>query len=109
MGTRFDAALAALVLVAVGIAFVLAEASVSPVAAIIGGLGTIGFELVAARDVDTVRDYWERPVVQGTSLTLALLGVAIGSIVAPSSVLSFALGTLVTYLVFLAVLWGEQL
>ncbi|WP_436345718.1 hypothetical protein [Natronorubrum sp. FCH18a] len=102
MGARTDAALTLLVLVAVGIAFVLVDASPSPLAVAVGGLGTIAFELVAARDVATVRYYWEQSVVQALSVAVALLVVAVGSLVAPETVLSLFLGGAITYLVFLA-------
>ena len=101
MGTGTDAGLALLVLAATGIAYALVGAPVSPLALAVGGLGTVGFELVAARDPETVRDYWERPVVQAVSVALALVGVVAGAVVAPSVVLSFALGALVMYLVVL--------
>ncbi|WP_339102262.1 hypothetical protein [Haloterrigena salinisoli] len=102
MGNRTDAALAILVLAAVGIAFVAVGASVSWPAAAVGGLGTIGFELVAARAYETVRRYWERPLVRGLSLTAALLVVAVGAAAAPDVVLSLFCGGAVTYLAFLA-------
>ena len=101
MGTRTDAGLAILVLAAVGVAFAIVEASVRWPAAALGGVGTIAFEVAAARDPETVRDYWERPVAQAGSVVLALIGVAVGARIAPSSVLSFALGSLVVYLVLL--------
>ncbi|SIR66634.1 hypothetical protein [Natronorubrum thiooxidans] len=103
MGVRIDAALALLVLIAVGTAFVIVEPGVSWVAASIGGLGTLVFELVAARDPETVRRYWDQPVVQGLTVAVTLAGIAIGAVVAPSSVLSFVFGALVTYLVVLLV------
>ena len=103
MGNRTDAALAILVLAAVGIAFIAVDASISWLAAAVGGFGTIGFELIAAQAYETVRDYWERPAVQALSVALALVGVVIGAWVAASSVLSFALGSLVTYLAYLVV------
>ncbi|QRV13655.1 hypothetical protein JMJ58_11885 [Haloterrigena salifodinae] len=102
MGTRTDAALATLVLAAVGIAFVLVDASLSPLAVALGGLGTIVFELVAARAYETVRDYWERPLVEGLSLIATLIIVAVGATAAPEVVLSLFCGGAVTYLAFLA-------
>ena len=105
MGTSTDAGLAVLVLAAVGVAFLLAEAAVRWSAAAIGGLGTIAFELAAARAYETVRDYWERPVVQAGSVCLALLGIAVGTTIAPEIVLSVALGALAVYLCFLLLLW----
>ncbi|APX95129.1 hypothetical protein [Natronorubrum daqingense] len=109
MGTLMDAILALFVLAVASFVFVfvLVDASLSVFAALVGGLGTIGFELLAYRDPQTVREYWERPVVQVGSVVLALGGVAAGAVVAPSSVLSFVLGSLVTYLGFYCamVLW----
>ncbi|QFU82613.1 hypothetical protein [Natronorubrum aibiense] len=102
MGARTDATLTILVLTAVGIAFVFVDASPSPLAVALGGLGTIVFELVAARDVATVRRHWERPIVQAISVAVALLAVAVGARIAPETVLSLFCGGAVTYLVFLA-------
>lgn len=104
MGAQIDAGLTLLVLAAVGVAFVLVDASLSPLAVALGGLGTIVFELVAARDVATVRRYWERPVVQGTAVAIALFGIAVGSLIAPETVLSLFCGGAVTYLGFLALI-----
>ncbi|WP_440763474.1 hypothetical protein [Natronorubrum sp. DTA7] len=101
MGARTDAALTILVLAAVGIALVLVDAPLSPLALALGGLGTIAFELVAARDVATVREYWERPVVQAVSVVLALIVVAVGASIAPTVVLSLFCGGAITYLAFL--------
>lgn len=108
MGTQTDAALAILVLVAVGLAFVAVDAAVWWPAVAAGGLGTVGFELAAARAYETVRDYWERPGVQALSVGLSLVGIVIGAFVAASSVLSFALGSLVTYLAFLIIVTVED-
>ncbi|SEH12956.1 hypothetical protein SAMN04487967_1053 [Natronorubrum sediminis] len=107
MGTLTDAILALFVLAVASFAFVLVDASLSVFPVFVGGLGTIGFELLAYRDPQTVREYWERPVVQVGSVVLALGGVAVGAVVAPSSVLSFVLGSIVTYLGFWCtmVLW----
>ena len=107
MGTLTDAILALFVLAVASFVFVLVDASLSVFAVLVGGLGTIGFELLAYRDPETVREYWERAVVQIGSVVLALVGVAAGAVVAPSSVLSFALGSLVTYLGYYCamVLW----
>lgn len=101
MGTRTDAGLTLFVLGATVIAFVAVDASVRWPAAAVGGLGTLAFELVAAGAYDTVREYWERPVVQALSVALSVLGITIGAVVAASIVLSFALGALVTYLGYL--------
>lgn len=101
MGPRRDAALSGLVLVAVGLAFVAVDAAVSLPAAVLGGFGTIAFELAAARAYGTVRGYWDRPLVQGLSLAAALVIVAVGTATAPDVVLSLFCGGAITYLAFL--------
>lgn len=109
MGDRIDAALAILVLAAVGIAFAAVDAAVSWPGAVLGGLGTIGFELAATRAYETVREYWERPIVRVGSVVLSLIGIVIGALIAASIVLSVALGALVTYLGFLSLVWSGRL
>ena len=101
MGTGTDAALATLVLVAVGGAFALVDARVSLIAALAGGCGTVAFELAAARDPELVREYWDRASVQIAAVALTIAAIAVGARFAPSIVLSFALGSLATYLAFL--------
>ncbi|WP_394739235.1 hypothetical protein [Natronococcus roseus] len=101
MGARTDAALA-LVALAVFLAFAaLVGASLSPFFLAVGGLGAILFELVAAREYDLVRRYWERRDVQAVSLAAAIGIAAVGARVAPEPVLSLCCGALVTYLAFL--------
>lgn len=102
MGTRTDAALALIALVAfVGLA-VLADVSLSPLFLLVGGSATITFELLAAREYDTVRQYWERRSVQTASLVAAIGGAAIGTRIAPVLVLSLCCGATATYLGFLS-------
>lgn len=101
MGVRTDAALAIVVLVAITVAFVRVDASLSPPWFVLGGLATLAFELAAARDPAAVRRYWERPAVQYGTLLLAVAGVIAGARIAPSRALSSGLGALATYLVFL--------
>ncbi|QLK27485.1 hypothetical protein HYG81_07765 [Natrinema zhouii] len=103
MGARSDALLAVVVLVAAAVASVLVDVVLSPSFLAVGAVSTLVFEAIAARDPDAVRRYWERPAVQGATLVVALAGVVVGARVAPSIVLSFTVGSLVTYLVFLAV------
>ncbi|WP_049921651.1 hypothetical protein [Halopiger djelfimassiliensis] len=103
MGRRTDAALAGIVLVAAGIAFGFVETSFAPIPGALGGLGTVAFELLAARDPDAVRRYWDRPAVQIVAAVAALSLVAVGALVAPATVLSAVCGALVTYLCVLLV------
>ncbi|NGM68112.1 hypothetical protein G6M89_03635 [Natronolimnobius sp. AArcel1] len=108
MGARTDAALTGFVLVAVAVGFVLTNASLSSHAFALGGLATLAFEALAARDADTVRAYWERRSVQTAAVALALGTVLAGAIVAPSSVLSAMAGALVVYVLFLGVVVGRR-
>lgn len=101
MGVRTDATIS-LVALAVFLAFAaLVDASLSPLFLAVGGLGTILFELLATREYDLVRRYWERRDVQAVSLALSVGLAAVGARVAPEPVLSLCCGALVTYLGFL--------
>lgn len=101
MATRTDALLTLVVLGVVAVAYAVVEASRSVPFLATGALGTFAFELVTARHREAVRRRWEQPSVQGVTLAVALTGIVVGARVAPSIVLSFALGSLVAYLVFL--------
>ncbi|WP_247002418.1 hypothetical protein [Halosolutus gelatinilyticus] len=103
MGTRTDAALAGLSLSAFVVALGATDAPLSAAGLVLGGAGTIAFELVATRHYRAVRRVWERPAVQAGSLAGALAIAVGGAVVAPSIVLSAGVGALVTYLLFLAV------
>lgn len=109
MGVRTDAGLALVALVVFLGAFALVDAALSILGLIVGGTGTIAFELLAFRHVETVRRVWERPVVQFVSLVGAVVIAAAGAIVAPAIVLSAGIGSLVTYLVVLAVVPAMRL
>ena len=101
MSTRTDAALA-LAALAVFVGLVVAvDASLSPLYLFWGGLATILFELLAAREYDLVRRYWERRDVQAVSLALAVGLAAVGARVAPEPVLSLCCGATGTYLALL--------
>ena len=102
MGTRTDAALAIVALLAFGIAFRAADAALSLPALALGGAGTIAFEIAASRHFEAVRNVWERPVVQAATLVGGVAIAAVGAVVAPAIVLSAGIGTLGTYLVFLS-------
>ena len=103
MGRRTDAALTLVALAVFVVALLAVEASLSAPVLALGGAGTIAFELLAARDPATVRDYWDRRPVQLASLALAVALAGLGALIAPSSVLSAGIGALVTYLLVLAV------
>ncbi|WP_226480513.1 hypothetical protein [Natrinema amylolyticum] len=104
MGTRTDGALALIALAAFLGLVVLADVSLSLRFLLVGGIATITFELLAARDPSLVRYYWERRPVQLASLALAIGGAAVGARTAPVPVLSLCCGATITYLVFLALL-----
>lgn len=106
--TRIDALLAVISLAAFGLAFVLVEASVSACFFALGSAATVAFELVATRDPETVRDYWERPGVRPVSLAAALGIAGVGAVLAPSSVLSAGIGALVAYLLVLLLVSIER-
>ncbi|MFC4988500.1 hypothetical protein [Saliphagus infecundisoli] len=102
MTARRDAALAGAVLVAAVVVLAAVGARLTPGWLALGALGTVGFELVASRDPEAVRRRWERPVVQAASVVLALSGVALGAVLAPSVVLPAVVGALAAYLLVLA-------
>ncbi len=101
MGSRTDAGLTLVALAVFLGAFVLTQSTLSVPAVIVGGVGTIAFELVAFRHVETVRCVWERPAVQLGTLAFSIVIAAVGAIVAPPMVLSAGIGALVTYLLML--------
>jgi peptidoglycan/LPS O-acetylase OafA/YrhL len=98
MTARRDGAQAAVAILACAGALDRLDAALSPPAALLGGVGTVLFEAVAARHYDRVRRCWERPAAQATALVgvvaVAVAGVRRGT-VAP---LSAAVGALATYL-----------
>ncbi|RQH01934.1 hypothetical protein [Natrarchaeobius oligotrophus] len=108
MGTRTDAALAIGVLGAALVAFATVDASFSPVAFGGGAAATLAFELLASRDPEPIRRRWESRSVQAAAVVVAVAVVAVGAIVAPSSVLSAVIGALVAYLAFLVVVMGRR-
>ena len=102
MGRRRDGTLAALALGVFFLAIVLVEASLSFPAFALGALGTVVFEALATRAYDRIRRHWERPAVQAGTLVSAVAIAAIGTVVAPSRVLSTGVGALVAYLAVLS-------
>ncbi|WP_254525148.1 hypothetical protein [Natrinema caseinilyticum] len=102
MSERTDGVLAVITLAAFGGGLVAASAPLSVPFVAIGGLGTLGFEAVAFSHSETVRHYWDRPVVQAGTLAGAFAIVGVGIVVAPSSILSAGIGSLTTYLLFLS-------
>ncbi|MDJ1432551.1 hypothetical protein [Halostagnicola sp. A-GB9-2] len=99
--TQIDALLAGVSLAAFGLAFVFVEASFSILFFALGSAATVAFELVATRDPEAVRRYWERPWVRSVSLAGAIGVAGVGAVVAPSRVLSAGIGALVMYLLLL--------
>ncbi|MFC4439213.1 MULTISPECIES: hypothetical protein [Natrialbaceae] len=107
MGARTDATLA-LAALAVLVGFVvIVDASLSPPFLFVGGLATLAFELLAAREYALVRRYWERRDVQFASLAVAIGVAAVGARVAPEPVLSLCCGAAITYLAFLTLVRTE--
>ena len=108
MGRRRDGTLAALAFVVFFLAFVLVEASLSFPAFALGAIGTVVFEALATRAYDQARRHWERPAVQAGTLVSAVAIAVIGTVVAPSRVLSAGIGALSAYLCLLvAVTWRD--
>ena len=102
MGARTDATLAVVACaVFVGLV-VLVDASLSPAFLFVGGLVTLAFELLAAREHALVRRYWERRNVQFATLAVAIGIATAGAVLAPGPVLSLCCGATITYLAFLA-------
>ncbi len=96
MTARTDATLATVALAAFGLAALLVDATLRPPFVVAGGVGTVAFELLAARRRTAVRRRWERPGVRA-----AAVAAAVGAVLAPSAVLSAGVGSLATYLLVL--------
>ena len=77
------------------------DASLSVPFLVLGVAGTVAFEVVAFRNSETVRSYWERPLVQLGTLVSGFAIAGFGVVVAASSVLSAGIGALAAYLVIL--------
>ncbi|RQG86923.1 hypothetical protein EA462_14785 [Natrarchaeobius halalkaliphilus] len=103
MGSRTDAILSLFVLAVAAVAFVVVDASLSTSLFVFGGFATVAFEIVAARDRERIRRWWDTPTVQFVAVVLAIGAVIAGTTLAPTSSLSAVVGALVTYLAYLAV------
>lgn len=101
MTARRDAALAGAVLAAAGTALWASGVRLTPCWLALGALGTVAFELLASWDPEAVRRRWERPAIQAGSVALALSGVALGAVLAPSAALPAVVGALAAYLLVL--------
>lgn len=101
MSLLSDGALGLLTLGAFAGALVAVDARLSLPFFALGVAGTAAFEAVAFRNTETVRYYWERPVTQFATFALGLAIAAVGTAVAPSSILSAGIGALGAYLVVL--------
>jgi hypothetical protein len=102
MGRRWDGTLAVVTLGGTLGVVTATGATVSPTLLILGGAAAVVLELLSQRAVDTVRDYWSRPLVQAA----LLMGVAV-TVVATAAVrpaLLWALvGGLCAYLLVLGI------
>ena len=101
MTARTDATLATVALAAFGLAALLVDATLRPPFVVAGGVGTVAFELLAARRRTAVRRRWERPGVRAAAVAAAVATAAVGAALAPSAVLSAGVGSLATYLLVL--------
>lgn len=101
MGARTDATLAFVALAVFVSLVALVDASLSGFFLLVGGLGTLAFELLAAREYALVRRYWDRRDVQFASLAVAIGIAAVGALLVPEPVLSLCCGATITYLAFL--------
>jgi len=102
MTSRGDASLAALALLAFGVALAQRGAAPAPLPAAIGVLGTLAFEVVAGRYHDRVREIWERPITRALALAAAFAVAAAAGRLGVRPIASFAVGALATYLCLLA-------
>lgn len=102
MTARGDASLAALALLAFGVALARRGVAPAPIPAILGALGTLSFEVVAGRRHERVREVWERPLVRALALAAAFAGAAAAGRLGVRPTASFAIGALATYLCLLA-------
>ncbi|GAB3677310.1 hypothetical protein [Halopiger thermotolerans] len=102
MGARTDAALALIALLAFAAIGLFVDASLSISYLTGGAAATIAFELIAARDPDRIRRYWDRWPVQLASLALAVGGAAVGAHLAPTVAVSLCVGAVSSYLGLLA-------
>lgn len=102
MSRRTDGVLGLIALGAFVVALAVVDARPSIAFLALGAAGTVGFEILAFRHTETVHRYWNRPIVQLSTLALAFAIVAVGATVAPSTVLSAGIGAIATYLIVLA-------
>lgn len=102
MTARGDASLAALALVAFGVALARRGVAPAPIPTVAGALGTLAFEVVAGRYHERVRALWERPIVRALALAAAFTGATAAGRLGVRPIASFAVGALATYLCLLA-------
>jgi hypothetical protein len=102
----FDGTLAGALLAVVVGAAVATGARFEPPWILAGAVATLFAEAIAGRHERPVRRAWSRPTVKAGSLCLALGGVAVGLVLAPSPALSAAAGALASYLLLVALVAG---
>jgi len=101
MTARGDASLAALALLAFGVALARRDVALALIPAVVGALGTLAFEVVAGRYYERVRALWERPIVRALALMTAFAAAAAAGRLGVRPIASFAVGALATYLCLL--------
>ena len=102
-GMRTDATLALVTLAAFVAVALVVEAPFSSVLFLLGGVGTILFELLSLRYRRAIRRCWEQPRVQATAIVLALASIIVGAFVAPGPLLSAGIGALTVYVLLLGI------
>lgn len=100
---RRDAALVVGLLAVLFGAGTLADASLHPVAALVGAVGTVLLELLAHRREHRVRQLWGRIEVRVVITSLALIAVLVGTWIEPSLAVSVGVGAGIAYLLLLGI------
>ncbi|MFP8957391.1 hypothetical protein ACLI4Y_11720 [Natrialbaceae archaeon A-CW3] len=104
MGKKLDAGFALGVLGIFVVVAIAVDAPLSSPFLVLGGMGTIVFEVLSYSRHEMIRARWERPAVQIAAVLGAVVLALAGGFFAPSIVLSLGIGALVTYLVLLGLL-----
>lgn len=102
MTARGDASLAAVALLAFGVALARRGVAPAPIPAVVGGIGTLAFEAAAGRYHERVREIWERPITRALAVAAAFAVAAAAGRLGVRPIASFAVGALATYLCVLA-------
>lgn len=79
----------------------LADASLQPLVAFAGAVGTILLELLAYRRERRVKRLWTRAEVRAATVSIGLVVVLLGTWLAPNAAVSVGLGAGIAYLLLL--------